>query len=80
MKPLLSKIPRALRPVVEEAIGRGCWELEKPSGNSHFKMRHRSGRCILIANTPSDNGRGVVNLRGDLRRMERDYGDEAQDA
>lgn len=71
---MIRKVPKELRPVVEEAIGRGCWELCKapsPRAAHRFRLVHTSGRTVALTNTRVSDHRVVKNLRADLLRIEK---------
>lgn len=70
---LLASVARELRPVVQDAIGRGCWELATTGRRNghHVRLVHTSGRAVPITNTRVGSKRIVMHLRTDLLRIER---------
>jgi hypothetical protein len=55
--------------MVRAAVARG-WAAPERTGGGHFKMVHPSGKCVWFGNSPSDY-RATLNLRSDIRRIER---------
>jgi hypothetical protein len=69
----IHRVQKDLRPIVEEAIGRGCWELEKLKRGSHtFRLRHSSGRIVPLASSRVSEAMASKKLRSQLRRIERE--------
>jgi hypothetical protein len=63
-----TKIPKALRPAIQSAQGRG-WNVERTNGG-HLKLTHPKYGVAFTSSSPSD-WRVVRNLDARLRRMER---------
>ena len=68
----LYRVPKSLRPVVREAIGRGCWTIqERRKGTGHaLKLVHDSGRIVPLASSPSES-LACKKLKSQLMRVER---------
>lgn len=67
-------VQKALRPIVAEAIGRGCWELETTGRkNGHtLRLRHSSGRQVPLHGSKVSERRAPRQLRTQLARIERE--------
>lgn len=68
------QVPKALRPIVSQAIGRGCWELEstgRKTGHT-IRLRHRSGRLVPLHCSKVSERRAPKQLRSQLLRIERE--------
>lgn len=74
MSASIHQVPKELRPVVREAIGRGCWTLEeRRKGTGHaLKLVHTSGRIVPLATSPSER-LATRKLGSQLRRVERSH-------
>lgn len=70
----LHSVQKPLRPIVAEAIGRGCWELEATGRkNGHaIRLRHESGRIVPLHGSTVSEGRAPKQLRSQLRRIEKE--------
>lgn len=68
----LYKVRKPLRPVVAEAIGRGCWEIEQVGSKHTYRLRHRSGRLVPLHSSRVSEGRAPKKLKSQLARIERE--------
>ena len=59
---------RDLARLLDAARKRG-WSVER-TRNSHWRLRHRTGALVVAPGSPSCP-RALLNLRADLRRIER---------
>lgn len=71
---MIHKIQKDLRPVVQEAIGRGCWTLEETARGRghHLRLRHESGRVVPLHCSRTSEALASRKLGSQLRRIERD--------
>lgn len=71
---MIHKIPKDLRPVVTEAIGRGCWELEetRKARGHHLRLKHESGRAVPLHCSRVSEALASRKLRSQLLRIERE--------
>jgi hypothetical protein len=70
----LHNVQKALRPIVAEAIGRGCWKVQNTKrGTGHsLRLVHESGRIVPLHCSRVSEGRAPKQLRSQLRRIERE--------
>ena len=66
------RIRKEVRDLLRETQDRG-WRFDGYTGSCHVKIRHVSGRFVIISNTPSDY-RSALNLQREMRRIEREAG------
>lgn len=68
------RVLKPLRPIVAEAIGRGCWFLEETRrGSAHsLRLRHTTGRIVPLHQSKVSEGRAPKQLRSQLKRIERE--------
>jgi hypothetical protein len=66
----LKRIPRELREMVADAISRG-WVLDdRKTKSCHTKLRHPSGKFVIVSASPSSSQVRKM-LDSDIRRIER---------
>lgn len=70
----LHRVQKALRPIVAEAIDRGCWTVERTKRGSGHSLRlvHKSGRIVPLHCSRVSEGRAPKQLRSQLARIERE--------
>lgn len=70
----LHQVQKALRPIVAEAIGRGCWTVErtKRGGGHSLRLVHATGRIVPLHNSRVSESRAPKQLRTQLARIERE--------
>lgn len=69
----LHVVRKPLRPVVAQAIGRGCWRLEKTgrAGKHSLRLVHTTGRIVPLHCSKVSEGRAPQQLKSQLARIER---------
>lgn len=66
------RIRKEVKDILRQVADRG-WVFDGYTGSCHVRLRHSSGRFVIISNTPSDY-RSVLNLQREMRRIEREAG------
>lgn len=71
---MIHKVPKDLRPIVEEAVGRGCWVLERTGRKTghHLRLRHSTGRTVPLHCSKVSEALASRKLRSQLLRIERE--------